>query len=119
MKTLTAKEFALYLGCEFKYANNDNIYKMAGVQSQSVINELGHFHDCDEVKPILRKLESMTEEEKKKHHDYAKVKSNGMKFRFANESAFRMTWLLSKHFDLFGWIESGLAIDRETLTKEI
>lgn len=80
-----------------------------------------------EVKPILRPLSSMTEEEFKEFDriitkDFAKmtiiesVSKEGDYTRFShtfNSSAY----LLSKHFDLFGLIEAGLAIDSTALTN--
>lgn len=34
-----------------------------------------------------------------------------------DDIAFKITWLLSKHFDLFGLIDANLAIDAATLTQ--
>lgn len=70
-------------------------------------------NDCS-IQLILRPLSDMTDKEKeeeirisddRKDDDYEKRKP----------SARGITYLLSKGFDLFGLIESGLAIDKTTL----
>jgi hypothetical protein len=105
-------------------------------------------HYCykfNEVKPLLRPLSDMTEEEvikylRLKHNAYSgeyeiKLRDNGFwwlfktiasdeKFKFfgemldeSNSDQFR--WLLSKGFDLFGLIEAGLAIDKTKLPTPV
>lgn len=71
------------------------------------------------VTPILRKLSSMTEEEEKEMiATQDDVKLDGYpKILLKADSGETFRYLLSKHFDLFNLIESGLAIDKDTLTK--
>lgn len=68
--------------------------------------------DFKSYKPILRPLSSMTGIEQE---DYEAVNGGGRFKAHPNAEAYR--WLVSKHFDLFGLIESGLAIDATTLTQ--
>ena len=86
----------------------------------------------DSIKPILRRLESITDEEcwemdeidtiwvKNTSHEY---KSNRLYLykekciKFNNISPGIFNYLLKKHFDLFGLIDSKLAIDSATLPK--
>ena len=63
------------------------------------------------VKPILRPLSDMTEDEK-----------NNLSWEWKVDYDFKpifrpdqFLFLLSKHFDLFGLIDAGLAIDKTTL----
>jgi hypothetical protein len=77
-----------------------------------------------DIKPILRPLSDMTEGEMEE--------CGNMIYDFSNDEALakwewkyfetgldaeQFNWLLSKHFDLFGLIEAGLAIDKTTLNK--
>lgn len=64
------------------------------------------------IKPILRPLSDMTDEER----EQAEIvyKGNGVL-----ESHFEsMRFLLSKHFDLFGLIDAGLALDKTKLNQQ-
>lgn len=86
------------------------------------------------VKPILRPLESMTEEELDEiarqvleeddlAHPVAEKIANYETFiSMGDWSAFEMAqmtaYLLSKHFDLFGLIPAGLAIDKASLNPK-
>ena len=122
MRTLSAQNLALYLGCEFLYYedgyNHPKRYKMAGIQDNEVINAFGHFHEIAGVKPLLRKLESMTEEEAKEMPGLNAEDFMDLTMKFDNgDTSFvgdmnTLRWLLSKHFDLFNYIEEGLALDK-------
>jgi|SRR5688572_9480762 len=88
----------------------------------------GWFAKTNEIKPLLRPLSDMTEEE---HNKVAELLGYPKPYRFYKKEWFKWYWegegnemffapayitevfryLLSKHFDLFGLIESGLAID--------
>lgn len=67
------------------------------------------------LKPILRPLSDMTEEEQQEMlrlHRFAESKL----LPWFHDTYFEcIHYLLSKHFDLFGLIESGLAIDKTTI----
>jgi len=74
-------------------------------------------------KPILRPLSDMTEGE---HSDFENISfsedtknweyDEELKMSIGESTEFnRFAYLLSKHFDLFGLIEAGLAIDKTTL----
>lgn len=70
------------------------------------------------VKPILRKLDSMTEEEYEEYKNIGIEESKeNWKYQYTIESSRKMVYLLSRHFDLFNLIESGQAIDATTLTQ--
>lgn len=65
------------------------------------------------IKPLLRPLSSMTEEEQ---HDYAGFgHATGTAFGDIKLQARRTAYLLSHHFDLFGLIDAGLAIDKTSI----
>ena len=71
-------------------------------------------HDCD-VKPYLRSMETMTEEEKYiyRHMLGATLNSEGVSIMFVYEEDFSMVmdWLNEHHFDYRGLIDRGLALE--------
>ena len=69
------------------------------------------------VKPILRRLEDMTEEERVKEYfpTMGERDINGGEYTEDFETPQTFAWLLSKSFDLFNLIDSGLAIDSKTI----
>lgn len=67
------------------------------------------------VKPILRPLSSMTEEEAAEHDKiYASFRGCDWQTNQKRNAAIAY-WLLSKQFDIFSLIENGMAIDATTL----
>lgn len=65
----------------------------------------------DDVKPYLRLLSSMTEEEKKEYHSVI-IESQNCSFENSESSTTKVNdWLLSKHFDVRGLIKKGLALE--------
>ena len=80
---------------------------------QTIVGEAGILYDVDtpNIKPYLRPLLSMTEEEKE---EQSKIVMLSMSCSLGNsESATTMLndWLLSKHFDVRGLISKGLALE--------
>ena len=67
------------------------------------------------VKPILRPLSDMTEPEEMEVQNM--VDQMGVGYS-ATHGAQITGFLLSRHFDLFGWIESGLAIDKTKIESK-
>lgn len=111
---LTAQDLALYLGAEcevkydtegFRYYKDNGIYLITG----NMINEYGRGET--NIKPILRPLSSITEAEMKENHEAYKAAASGLG-KLAHGTAASTRHWLSLHIDLFGWIESGLAISR-------
>lgn len=119
----------LYLGCEC-ILDNKETGKLIGFDSRlhdsdvemvcftiwidkendwSVYNDDKNF---ERIKPILRPLSDMTEEEKQNIEgtDWSLLPDSGWEY-----TAETFLFLLSKGFDLFGLIEAGLAIDKITL----
>ena len=103
MKTEFKDVAHLYLGCDMGTVEDGVVYSLAPIQLSV---------ETMECRPILRRLKSMSEEEKT---EYNKMKQR--KGYMAQIHAENTLWLLSKHFDLFGLIESGQAISSPTLNK--
>ena len=109
----------LYLGCEAKVdVENELGQLLAIVLSERIQLGIGfgfnnraiRLHYSEEVKLILRPLSDMTDEESKKVN-FPVFNKNGtplLNMWFPED----FLYLLSKHFDLFGLIDAGLAIDK-------
>ena len=68
-----------------------------------------HFDTIEIVKPYLRPMDSMTEEERKKYRIECK---KVLLMRYRVNSHYPVTdWLNAHHFDYRGLIEKGLAIE--------
>jgi len=116
MDKLDARTLALYLGCSvqtFALGDVDCFSTLDGIDTEGFI----YLSDkrilrCDEIKPILRELSSMTEKEMKKiditDKEYMLANYENGNELLLTPSQFQ--YLLSEHFDLFGLIEKGLAI---------
>lgn len=136
MKTLTAKELALYLGCEvqYEYETRSEYPDLKHELRNGVLAGLTH-SEVDittewgvirrmitQVKPILRPLSDMTGAEAKELAECSRSPYYRFEVGLMNKILLYpqpVVYLLSKHFDLFGWIESGLAIDKSTLISPI
>ena len=76
-----------------------------------VLRDAFYYSEIKDIKPYLRPLSSMSEEEKQEYHAII-MRSQDCSFE-NGESATAMVndWLLSKHFDVRGLIPKGLAIE--------
>lgn len=75
---------------------------------------VGLMDECDieTIKPYLRPMSSMTEEEECQFTDYyAQIKAMMNYLDFAKECGNLVNWLLKNHFDFRGLIPKGLAIE--------
>jgi hypothetical protein len=108
---ISVQDLALYLGCKA-------FHQVLGEKTISIawLNDIIHYcgedvdFELELIKPILRPLSDITEEEIKQMEYFAPDGSLGY-------SAQGYKFLISKHFDVFGWIEKGLAIDSTTLNN--
>ena len=94
----------LYLGCKINTSINGTV--MDGKWYDRIMN-----NECDGL-PILRPLSDMSEEEKTNIEgtDWTNMVNGGWEY-----SPETFLFLLSKHFDLFELIESGLAVNAAEL----
>lgn len=117
-----------YFGCECKSSEGSMIYRL----SQVDLKHRPLFYDghgntidlCGDFKPILRPLSDMTEDEESEiegewgsygmggNHLCNALKDRTKYVKDIHEMPGLFLYLLSRHFDLFGLIESGLAIDK-------
>lgn len=118
-----------YLGCECVHTfvpedhpQYDNGWRLVSIQSRSEkpyeLDNGIHYTWTDSIKPKLRKLESMTEEELQERHF-------GSRNRFQywlnhNQGAFPtddLLWFLKNGFDVFDLIHEGLATEKQPTTQ--
>jgi hypothetical protein len=119
----------LYLGCEVEFGLNLNNLRRGtfiGFVDYNRIDARIAFRAGPEgrvnvflLKPILRPLSDLTEEEMKEVCRFTRDAQAYKEFDSAvgkeSINAEVALYLLSKHFDLFGLIDAGLALDK---TKE-
>ena len=111
--------------CEDVYGNSGLLFDLAPELNSVTlkISELGSTWttDIDNVKPYLRPMESMTEEEWRKMHNCCNAMLMGDKRICIRKSKFgsfselqdaytTIDWLLAHHFDYRGLIPMGLAL---------
>lgn len=131
----------LYLGCPFVYGDGDFVregwnglkksdnpteYPLSVIWYESS-GGYKHFFDATRVKPILKRLSDMTEEDMEEiwHAEEPNailemVSQSGTKVRKVVLAPERIKFLLSKGYWLFGdeAFDNGLIIDAKTLTKK-
>ncbi len=113
----------LYLGCEVRPPHGGTIkYRLVGIDYDNeplfkTIPSGGFAMELSKFKFLLRPVTDRTAEEKQwldEHNDFKeKFLQGDTEYELLIEwEAERIQYLLSKHFDLFGLIEAGLAIDK-------
>lgn len=110
---LTAADLALYLGCECQALTRTGTIDIVNSRGFCIVSD-GVYSWSElirNVKPILRPLSDITEEEANNEVWDTVPEYTDFSGLVAHVSpAWR--FLLSRHFDLFGWIDAGLAIDK-------
>lgn len=77
------------------------------------------FYDLSAIKPVLRRMEDMTDEEQNKHNSLCQQKcyidNRQQSICFFSETGLSIDYLDSIGVDCMGWIPAGLAVDAKTL----
>lgn len=112
----------LYLGCKVKWMYGNEIYILVRTDKINcdLYNGATLYTSIRNIKPILRALSDMTEEEKKEYQFMkpdSGVENSDPYQPYINLNAKRTLWALSKHLDLFNLIKSDLAIDASTIKQ--
>lgn len=129
-RILHSIQIAQYLGCDVEV--NIPGQKIFTAQLQQVelsghciVGSLAMTRTCDasRIKPILRKLDSLTIKELEICHkdewttvEDLKVWNAWIKNSVLYMQPGMMFQLIQWHFDVYGWIDSGLALDKENET---
>jgi hypothetical protein len=137
VKSLTAADLALYIGQPFRvYATVSGVGWYERTGDSLTPSDLATYN-VKYVKPILRPLSDLTEEEAREcfalwsggrfnPDDYYNASALEDWWRYADDhdvdaraycigTPAVWRYLLSRGFDLFNWIPDGLAIDKTTL----
>lgn len=101
----------LYMGCQVMYDDDQ------GKLTYYLMYNILATNEWHLVKPILRPLSDMTEEEMKIVTVSGLMSDLKYIINRNKWTPERFLYLLSKGFDLFGLIEEGLAIDATTLKE--
>ena len=134
---LELKHIAPYLPYGLKFRNGKEFDVVTGIDNNTVISlfrgHLANFTSIEEIKPILRPLSDLTKEievngtkyESVEHYFeeiyytqtfHKQVKSIIQDERWINHCEYILVeFLFEHHFDVFGLIPQGLAIDFNTL----
>ena len=124
-KDLLLKELCARLPYEVKIYVDDNVEIFEGINILDNVIEYGSWLSCEveEVKPLLFPLSSMTEEQKDEYDKMTELDIEYTITQIKNDSIIwndspiwttglnRYNWLIKNHFDIYGLIPMGLAID--------
>ena len=117
-KDLLLKDLSTRLpyGVKFstKYKNHkDIVYELIAINKHSgIVETFGTiWFNIEDIKPYLRPLSSMTEEEDKEYTDIDNRSYSCPKDYAHTPASDRIDWLNKHHFDYRGLIEKGLAVE--------
>jgi hypothetical protein len=117
----------LYKGCNVRHKDgwigrllgvNETLGRAFQPLKIEAPNGLAVWWNWKDITPILRPLSDMTEEEYNTWENGIGGKLRTGTHDLIEEDALKTHYLLSKHFDLFGLIEAGLAIDATTINNQ-
>ena len=107
--------------CKYKASKKITHWHKLTLNTRTIGKIIDDYYD--EIKPYLRPMSSMTEEERKEVNNlikdnrpipYGKINNKGMDNLFSSvavTSSILIDWLNAHHFDYRGLIEKGLAIE--------
>ena len=72
-----------------------------------VLLDAFHYNKITKIKPYLRPMSNMTEEEKKQYQVFTPI----VEVVFEDDASRLIDWLNAHHFDYRGLIEKGLALE--------
>ena len=104
--------------CEVSDLHICKTYELTGIYTDGCeFEHNGAFYGFDSftIKPYLRKMSSMTEEERDEYHRLQHDVWHSDMHPTYYDSVNSIDWLLENHFDFRGLIEKGLAIEAPEL----
>lgn len=100
-----------YIGCDVEYYDINN-----NVRRDILTWRLLEFAGAFKIKPILRPLSSMTEQEKLEYNKLSWHGTDGVHaIIVSSDTPESFRYLLSKHFDIFNLHEASLCLFEEEL----
>jgi len=104
-----------YLGCEVEITHPDAAFTRDELDADLLSRLLNDLEPVMQYyKPILRRLEAITDKEKEKVNSFAEFLSDEKSA--AEAMANSVKYLLSHQFDLFNLIDTNQAIDKNKIT---
>ena len=126
MKKLTDNELITLISTEEMIKNNDGI-KMLHKDKEGYIvgynykegfdilltdsNNLIRMIKAEEIKPILRTIDQLINNEREEFKKLKYVESNN-KYKIPFYNGVKSIWYIRKGFDIFQWIDLGLSIKK-------
>ena len=124
---LEIKHLAGYLPYGLKILGNGNIHEIIGFKDETYFIKGGNVYaygDIQDCKPILRPLSDLTKEIEVNGEKFVPenlIDGTDLRWLLVNDideiKLYTYNLLLYWHFDIYGLIEAGLAIDINTLKK--
>lgn len=124
MKLEPKNVFHLYLGGEVMFVGADRVFiKNGDVRRFNIIDLNRMWNDLSDYKLVLRRLTDMNEKELSIASNLSGTTSFALGKLKEGESAIfkeaeHITYLLKQGFDLFGFIDRGLAVDKKELNNK-
>lgn len=114
-----AKKLAIYLPHNLEFIGGSDRWIMYSQSKEGAVLLKNGLHDLvvheanvgDEYKPILRSLSKFGQSEQARFRADCDKPYNGEPNTFATEWARKIDWLCKNHYDIFGLIEKGIAVD--------
>ena len=97
--------------CTIDTASCDATLLLKGKDGYVPNIEEGLFIDIDRIKPYLRPMSSMTEEEAREYANCGNIIANSPQNNYLIPNPNSIDWLNKNHFDYRGLIEKGLALE--------
>jgi hypothetical protein len=113
---LDKESFAMFIGCEVKTPNGIGFLRAVDLNSSvsltiDIPNHGREYESASDVKPILRHLSSLNEQEKLIRDSLAIMVFHTDGSRGYVDTATSFMFLIALKVDIFGWIEKGLALN--------
>jgi hypothetical protein len=126
MEKLSVQDLAMFIGCKVIHEEDfTQECTMVGIDIKSEFDSIFLQVDrrviisCspDKIKPILRPISDMTELEEDQFAEFVAASNANDKEGCLKEMGIITKRLIELQFDVFGWIEKGIAIDSTKVTE--
>ena len=81
------------------------------------LHGLDNHFPLSEIKPILRRMDSMSDDEIRRYQDLCWEETFELSSSTFHDTIESVLWLLDNGFDVRGWIDDGLAVDAATIER--
>lgn len=117
-----AKKLAIYLPHGLEFSGGGDRWVMYSQSKEGAVLLKNGLHDLvvheanvgDKYKPIMRDISKFGASEQARFKDDCAKPFNGEPNTFLTEWARKIDWLAKNHYDIFGLIPAGFAVDYST-----